>query len=204
MSETENMRLSDEGPSRRPIWELPAELKAFEARLAALSPRDDRLDRERLMFLAGRASAEVRLSAPADTVRLPLGQYGWPAAFVTMTAVAATLLAMLIARPVAIRPTAVHVADSPLAAPGGAGRAHGLMNSSSGMLSASDVHRRNIERLLSSTGSATGGPSESVVEEKDRANLTPAAWRQVIDRSQAIVPRTNESSRILNKLGATS
>ena len=36
--------------------EDPHELKSFEAKLAALVPRDDRLDRERLAFLAGQAS----------------------------------------------------------------------------------------------------------------------------------------------------
>ncbi len=36
------------------------DLKAFEAALAALTPRSDRLDRERLMFMAGQASAGSR------------------------------------------------------------------------------------------------------------------------------------------------
>ena len=40
--------------------ELPAELKALEAQLAALVPDDQRLDRATLLFAAGRASARRR------------------------------------------------------------------------------------------------------------------------------------------------
>jgi hypothetical protein len=70
--------------------ELPPELKAMEAELSALRPRDDRLDRERLVFLAGRASTAGR---PA------MGRWAWPAAFAGMTAVAAGLLVALVLRP---------------------------------------------------------------------------------------------------------
>jgi hypothetical protein len=70
--------------------ELPPELKAMEAELSALRPRDDRLDRERLVFLAGQASTADR---PA------MGRWAWPAAFAAMTAVAAGLLVALVLRP---------------------------------------------------------------------------------------------------------
>jgi hypothetical protein len=71
--------------------ELPPGLKALEAELSALCPRDDRLGRDRLIFLAGRASV----------ARPPVGfgRWGWPGAFAGMTMVAATLLVMLLARP---------------------------------------------------------------------------------------------------------
>jgi len=71
--------------------ELPPELKAVEAELAGLCPRDDRLDRERLVFLAGQASLAGRPG--------PRAAWAWPASLAGMTAVAATLLAMLLARP---------------------------------------------------------------------------------------------------------
>jgi len=74
---------------------LPEELKSIEAALAGLAPRADRLDRQRLMFLAGQASVLGRTgprSAPAAWV--------WPSTAAVMTAVAATLLVMLIWRPV--------------------------------------------------------------------------------------------------------
>lgn len=70
--------------------ELPPGLKAIEAELAALSPRDDRLNRERLIFLAGQASAAGG-GGPSGWV--------WPVSLAGMTAVAATLLVMLLVRP---------------------------------------------------------------------------------------------------------
>ncbi|MBN2025069.1 MAG: hypothetical protein JW809_19990 [Pirellulales bacterium] len=66
--------------------DLPSELKAFEAELAALVPRADRLDAGRVMYLAGKASAARRSRA-------------WPAAFAGMSVVAATLAVMLAVRP---------------------------------------------------------------------------------------------------------
>ena len=69
--------------------ELPTELKAFEAELAALVPRDDGLDHDRLMFLAGQASVG----------KPPATGLAWPAAFGGMTLVATTLAVLLLLRP---------------------------------------------------------------------------------------------------------
>jgi len=90
-------------------------MKAFEAALASLVPRTDRLDRDRLMFLSGRASvvgisAETSAREGATGVSpVPGGAYGqdaratrqwaWPGAFAAMTALAATLLVIVVARP---------------------------------------------------------------------------------------------------------
>jgi hypothetical protein len=87
-------------------------LKAFEAALAALVPRGDRLDRDRLMFLAGQASVGGILSETATAEGAPgvspvpgkihgqearaMRRWAWPAAFSAMTAVAATLFVMLL------------------------------------------------------------------------------------------------------------
>ena len=68
---------------------LPPELMGLEAQLAALRPREDRLDRERLMFEAGRASGEAE-RPPA------FARWGWPASFAAMSSVAAALLATLL------------------------------------------------------------------------------------------------------------
>ncbi len=78
--------------------ELNDELAHIEAALATVGPGPSRLQRDRVMYLAGRASA-----GPA-TQRRTTG-WAWPAAFGAMTAVAATLLAMVVAHPQA------HVAD---------------------------------------------------------------------------------------------
>jgi hypothetical protein len=81
---------SDRGFERSP------QLQALEAQLAALRPREDRLDRERLMFLAGQASVggatRPRLHEPR--------RWAWPASLGALTGAAAAAIAMLLVRPV--------------------------------------------------------------------------------------------------------
>jgi hypothetical protein len=94
--------------------ERSEELKGLEAALAALAPRVEGFDRERLIFEAGRAAAMAEMGlAPKAHGLQPVGveaaeapppcpprrRWAWPAAFSAMTAVAAMLLVMLIARP---------------------------------------------------------------------------------------------------------
>jgi len=74
---------------------VPPELKAIEAELAALAPRDDRLNRERLLFLAGQASVRDAAVHHRASVR----RWMWPSSFAAMTTVAAVLFVMLLARP---------------------------------------------------------------------------------------------------------
>lgn len=74
---------------------VPSELKAIEAELAALAPRDDRLNRERLLFLAGQASVRDAVVHQNASVR----RWIWPASFAAMTTVAAALFVMLLAQP---------------------------------------------------------------------------------------------------------
>jgi hypothetical protein len=86
------------------------ELSELEAELAALTPRAEKLNRDRLMFLAGQASVESRSSQTAvgrianlphsrQVGKLPHVPWVWPAAFASMTCVAAILLAALVIRP---------------------------------------------------------------------------------------------------------
>ena len=75
--------------------ELPAELKAIEAELASLVPRADELDRERLIFLAGQASARKATASPGGRASETI----WPIATAAMTAVAVSLLVVLVRRP---------------------------------------------------------------------------------------------------------
>ena len=65
--------------SNRREWELSPDLKSFEAKLARLRPRDDRLNRERLAFLAGHSQHVSALDVdliPLERVRkyIPLAQ----------------------------------------------------------------------------------------------------------------------------------
>ena len=90
MSENESRREIGGGPEN----ELPPELKAVEAELASLRPREDRLDRERLVFRAGQTSAGGDRASRGAAAR-----GAWPAAFAGMTAVAAALAVALAVRP---------------------------------------------------------------------------------------------------------
>ena len=74
------------------------ELSELEGTLAALVPRAERLNRDRLMFLAGQASVESKsVNRRPSRIAGPKRPTGcaWPAAFATMTAIAASLLAAL-------------------------------------------------------------------------------------------------------------
>jgi hypothetical protein len=69
------------------------ELAAAEAMLGSLTPAASSVDRDRLMFLAGRASAE-RLAPPRHR-----SAWLWPSATAAMTTAAAVLLVMVLAQP---------------------------------------------------------------------------------------------------------
>lgn len=75
--------------------ELPADLRAFEAQLASMTPRADLPDRDALLFRAGQLSVLDKAGAQfacADSWR-------WRAGFAAMSAVAAALLIALLVRP---------------------------------------------------------------------------------------------------------
>ncbi|NLS92372.1 MAG: hypothetical protein GXX96_09430 [Planctomycetaceae bacterium] len=65
------------------------ELAAFEARLGAFRPGASRLDRDRVMYLAGRGAA-------LKERRIGRDRLAWPSAFAAMTTVAAVLLVALV------------------------------------------------------------------------------------------------------------
>lgn len=68
--------------------ELDEELTRIEAQMASFQPGPSRLDRDRTMFLAGRAGV--------GTAGRPRCGWGWPTAFAAMTAVSACLLTIAI------------------------------------------------------------------------------------------------------------
>jgi hypothetical protein len=75
-------------------WDLPEELKLFESQLKSLQPLPDRLARERLIYLAGRASVKAAPMPSSNGQR-----WVWPTSFAAMTALAASLLVMLLMQP---------------------------------------------------------------------------------------------------------
>ncbi len=81
--------------AENPSEHLTPELRAFEAALASLAPRPSALDRDRLMYEAGRASVGAMPVAPTS-------RWAWPVAFSGMSAVAASLFLALWLRPPAV------------------------------------------------------------------------------------------------------
>ena len=90
------------------LGSLHPELAPLEAMLSSLAPRAARIDRDRLMFLAGQASAQmasgerrppVYLAEQIGVAQANRSRWTWPAAFAGMTAAAAALLVLLVNRP---------------------------------------------------------------------------------------------------------
>jgi hypothetical protein len=75
-------------------FRIPTELAALEKQLAGLTAAPVRVDRDRLMFEAGRA-AGARIEDQGSRSQLPLRSRFWPMATATMTAAAIVLAAML-------------------------------------------------------------------------------------------------------------
>jgi len=71
--------------------ELPGELKAFEAALGGLKPVAGAIDRDRLMYLAGRASVERGRR---------IARFGWPLATAALLLLSVTLAARQMILPV--------------------------------------------------------------------------------------------------------
>ncbi len=166
------------------------ELKSFEARLANLEPREDRLDRERLMFLMGQASeragnepslAAASSAQPSPSLKGRGNVRAWQAAFGAMSAIAATLMCVLLMRP----------AENSLARSGDAAKRHVELSpreaeingpSDDGMriLVVRDAYSGDIEGRVKRL-SATSGATDIPAEQSKRPALTPAGWRRVFD-----------------------
>jgi hypothetical protein len=199
------MNERDDQAADRPSRELPTELKALEARFAALVPRDDCLDREQLMFLAGRASIEGPLETGNPMPRAWPESKAWPAAFAGMTAVAAALLVALVARPVVDEPTVLQVAADKSHATVSQSFIERDLRTNGEVLSPNDARREDIETFVSGAGLvvAVDAPS-SPRSEQDRATLTPGAWRQLIEAAEVQRPDLDDSSDVRISQGATT
>jgi hypothetical protein len=197
MNEREDQRAE---PAAR---DLPAELKALEARLAELSPRDNRLNRERLMFLAGRASIEGPIETSRRVPLVGLRNNAWPAAFAGMTAIAASLLAVLVARPVVSEPAVVQLASDVLVASLNRPFVERDLSFNGDVLSPGDARRGDIETLVSAAPLVANVDVPNLpYNEQDRAALTPGAWRQFTGDAEAVSPKSNDASDIRIPQGA--
>jgi hypothetical protein len=173
-------------------------LQSFEARLAQLSPRGDRLDRERLIFLAGQASV-----ANEDFGRLPPGvawhsHAGWPAAFATMSAVAATLLVMLIMRSAGTNDLATSSRDAKFTDRIVTSPQQTISRAVAGtqsILSARDARFGAIEDLFVARSQERAAWPET--DDRNTRPLTPSAWQEVTDEMQPLAPPAGSSNLLL-------
>ena len=94
--------------SREPPELSPADQAALERALAAVTPAPPRLDRDRLMFLAGAASSNAAASPESQTLnpepsfadlRLPVHSWRWPVATAALAATSLALAIALLVRP---------------------------------------------------------------------------------------------------------
>jgi hypothetical protein len=199
------MNERDDRALDRLSFELPADLKALEARFAALVPRDDRLNRERLMFLAGRASVEGPIAIASRMPRKWLVRNAWPAAFACMSAVAAMLLVSLINRPIVYRPHGTQIAAAERPVPVLRPSIERILHSDGDVLSVGDARHRDIETRVSGESHLVAfDAANSPLNEQEPTALRPNAWRQIIDASEGMRPNSNDSSDMRALKGARS
>jgi hypothetical protein len=192
----------EQGKTERLGPQLSDELKQFAADLSRLRPRDNRLDRERLAFLAGQASVASRPAQPLKVLGLPLESRVWPAAFASMSAIAAALFVVLLMRP-----------ESPSVQPTAASdrvpRAHDQVQDQPfigrDVLMTRDVHLSDIQSRLAKRdpGKTDGDMSLPLPHERDVPILTPNAWHQVINNTKSASPSADDSSSLFQTRGAT-
>jgi hypothetical protein len=181
MSEPSEVSINtdDNSAAKTSAWALPAELLLVEAGLRRLTPRDDRLDRDRLMFLAGQASPETASSHRTRVMGLRVDSRAWPAAFAGMSAVAAVLAVMLVLR-------SDHVAQSPQAnvVQTDSTRFSRAGESDHPMLTTRDAHLGDIDRLFVQKEMLwpdAGDPAAASAEDHGVPILTPVRWHDVLN-----------------------
>jgi hypothetical protein len=168
------------------------DLKSFEAKLAALVPRGDRLDRERLIFLAGQASVTngSNVIQPRTWQHHPI----WPAAFATMSAVAATLLFLLVMRPVTSSVDDRNIATTDRPQP--------VRAAKSELLTAGDVIGGNLDQRLTRLSSTESLPPISI-DQPPAPSLTPASWRRVTEGVSSPAPSSGTANPPVNQRATT-
>jgi hypothetical protein len=181
---------------------LSDELQHFASDLARLIPRDDRLARERLSFLAGQASVTRAPNRTAKVFGLSLESRAWPAAFAGMTAVAAVLLFALIVQPersgIGPSPNDDRVYDVPQLAI--------ESDNHRDVLSTLDAYRRDVDVGLAKheRKPAEGDARSARAFGPSAPALTPNAWHQVINEAESAQPSPHDASGLIQHQGANS
>jgi len=175
---------------------LPAELRQFESQLQLLAPLPGRLDRDQLLFLAGRASVH---RSPAWT---------WPTAFAASTAVAASLLFLLVTQPPNGTPSEEFVSSPSIIEPTQIEPTHQARtrvrhspNRPLHILSSAPNQLHRLEEFLAAGyRNAPGG--SSAVDWGDGKRLTPTSIDFLINEPTKKAPTDGASNSFTSKSGA--
>jgi len=165
----ESTTMNDQQP-----WQTPTELQGIELQFSLLVPREDRLDRERLLFLAGQASVE-----------LPRGRWAWPVSLTAMTALAATLLVILLTQPTAA-PPALHSTEKTLAEiQQDFAQRLPPRRTPRGVSTATIFREEELSKLLNGGSTSVANNdntiSHSTEQQLNRTILTPSSWDQLFE-----------------------
>jgi hypothetical protein len=180
--------------------QLSDDLKRFAAELSRLRPRDDRLDREHLAFLAGRASVAAGSARRMHVLGLPLESRVWPAAFASMTTIAAALLFALLVRP---ESPGLHQMATNDRIGGTLGQIAIERVSVDGILTTRDAHLGDIQTRLANRDLDRMDSNASLLfaQPHDVSILTPQAWHQVINDAENSKPSSDDSSSLFQIRG---
>ncbi len=180
--------------------ELSGDLRRFAAELSQLRPREDRLDRERLAFLAGQASIVNATGWSRKVPGIRAESRAWSVAFAVMSVVAASLLFLLITQPDRrgdysfANSNAQQRRETPGSVPA----------NTRDVLTTQDACHVDLEERLASLEADRQSSAASIpLPQVDRVVpvYTPAAWQQVINESAASQPLPRKSSDVSRKQG---
>jgi hypothetical protein len=180
--------------------QLPSELQSFEAALAQLRPSAARIDRDRLMFLAGQASVNRDAIAERSGV---LSRWFWPASSAVMTGVAAALLFVLVMRPPAAVEGTARVASQPAEVPKTTGTATKLPTQDpverSPEASSLAWRRRITDELLSydAVAHVRADLPDYLPADVDEEILSSRSYKQLLDEAGTFrrLPRASHSPK---------
>lgn len=185
--------------------ELPPELQALEAELALLRPRAERLPQDQLLFLAGQASVLGRDPRLGERRR----RWVWPAACAAMTALAASLLIVLLFRPE--RPAVERIVYVPVQAespPAATGAEHSVPDSRPDS-SVLVTQRNSIPMRSSEPGDWPVRPGraaelqlqlfEHVLTDRSSAQMVPSSASNVADAVNHVLWSASSLNALLDE-----
>ena len=201
-------RPHEESPAPKDMGTLPEDLRLFEAQMKSLTPQPGRLNRDRLIFLAGQASVEGegRVTENSKTTA-----WAWPAAFTVSTAVAASLLFLLLTQPrespapkifVDRRPTVVATRQTSASSPDSQPPLSQILTSAPSQLHRVDEFLATGYQDAKNSDSIPGSSPAVYWEEGKR--LTPTSIHFLMNDATKTAPSDQDSSSFTSENGANA